>query len=318
MQIEVRPIQCFVTLAEKLNFSLAAAALNMTQPTLSAQIKRLEESMGHFLFVRTTRKVELSEFGRAILPAALRLVEAQMDFRNTLSMLDASDRSLCRIGTPFYTTGIPERENLFRLFEVECANVAIALSYGFKQDLLAQLDTHAIDLALLIGFAVNRACFSTEQQNVDTSEIIVPDDLPRVTLARKPVLLAVPREDELAQHAVVPVAALAGRHIGMLHANHGACFVAPLQRMLDAVGATADVPIDAHGIGLERYARERRIPSISVSWYRSQPPDPDMVYRPIETIDLMTELMLVRGPEKPSAATMKFWRAAERFSARHR
>lgn len=318
MHHEIRPIQCFVMLAEKLNFSLAAAELNMTQPTLSSQIKRLEDSIGHDLFVRTTRKVELSDFGRSILPAALRLVEAQADFQTTLKTLDASDRSICRIASPFYTTGIPERENLFRQFEVECANVGISLTYGFKQQLLTQLETHAIDLALLIGFPVDRAQFIKEQARVDTSEIIVPDDLPRITLASKPVLLAVPHEDSLASYDVVPLSALAGRKIGMLHANHGNCFVSPLLRLLEAAGAHTECPLDAHGIGLERYVRERRVPSFSVGWYQPPPPDADVSYHAVEGVNLSTELMLVRGLEKPGAATMQLWRSAERFAARNR
>ena len=68
--MELRQIRYFVTLAEKLNFSRASELLYITQPTLSQQISNLERELGCELFVRSRRSVELSNVGRAILPAA--------------------------------------------------------------------------------------------------------------------------------------------------------------------------------------------------------------------------------------------------------
>ncbi len=318
MQVEIRAMQCFVTLAEKLNFSVAASLLNMTQPTLSAQIRRLEHLIGEDLFIRTTRKVELSEFGQAILPAALQVVEAQKEFQKVLSGLNTRNRSLSRMGTPFYTAGIFERENLFRQFEVECPGISIAINYAFKQQLIDQLDNHLIDLALLIGYVVDRSHFAAEQVQADTSEIIIPDDLPRITLARRPVVMAVPNEHPLAQHGEIPLSAFDGQVIGMLDPRHGSAFTNPIVETLRGAGAIIDVPMEAHEIGLQRYGRERRVPVVSVGWFRPAGPDPDNSYHAIEGIDMFTELALLRGHVTANKATMQLWRTAERFAARNR
>lgn len=63
MSISIAQLRGFIALAELLSFKRAAAALNITQPALSNQIKGLEQSLGVLLFLRTTRSVELSAEG---------------------------------------------------------------------------------------------------------------------------------------------------------------------------------------------------------------------------------------------------------------
>lgn len=59
-----RQIRCFLALYETLNFSAAARQLFLTQPTLSYQIRTLEEELGTSLFTRTTCRVEPTEAGQ--------------------------------------------------------------------------------------------------------------------------------------------------------------------------------------------------------------------------------------------------------------
>ena len=68
--MELRHLRYFVTVAEELNFSKAALKLYTAQPSLSQQIKDLEEYVGVQLLNRTKRKVELTEEGAAFLEQA--------------------------------------------------------------------------------------------------------------------------------------------------------------------------------------------------------------------------------------------------------
>lgn len=72
-------LECFVTVAEYLNFSKAAEALKMTQPAVSHQIRSLEEELEVKLFLRTSKSVSLTQEG------ILFLADAHQILRTALS-----------------------------------------------------------------------------------------------------------------------------------------------------------------------------------------------------------------------------------------
>lgn len=74
--MELRHIRYFIAVAEELNFTRAAERLRTAQPSLSQQIRDLEEEVGTPLLERTKRRVALTTAGRAFLDEA-RLVMAQ-------------------------------------------------------------------------------------------------------------------------------------------------------------------------------------------------------------------------------------------------
>jgi epsilon-lactone hydrolase len=74
MQLELRHLRSFIAVAEELNFSRAAERLHIAQPALSAQIRTLEAQLGCELFVRTTRRVELTPPGEMLLQDAREIV----------------------------------------------------------------------------------------------------------------------------------------------------------------------------------------------------------------------------------------------------
>lgn len=73
--MELRHLRYFVAVAEELNFTKAAHRMCTVQPSLSQQIKDLEHEVGVQLLIRTNRKVELTEEGKAFLKEALLSLE---------------------------------------------------------------------------------------------------------------------------------------------------------------------------------------------------------------------------------------------------
>ena len=74
--MELRQLEHFLAVAEEGHFTRAARRCRMSQSALSASIRSLERDLDSRLFVRTTRKVELTEAGRVLLEESRRTLRA--------------------------------------------------------------------------------------------------------------------------------------------------------------------------------------------------------------------------------------------------
>ncbi|MCC6876088.1 MAG: LysR family transcriptional regulator, partial [Sandaracinaceae bacterium] len=86
--MELRQLRYFVAAAEERHFTRAAARCHVAQSGLSATIKALENELGTQLLHRTTRRVELTEAGRLLLPAA----------RATLQAAESAEQAIVALG----------------------------------------------------------------------------------------------------------------------------------------------------------------------------------------------------------------------------
>ena len=74
MNVTLRQLRAFVTLARSRSFAEASELLHLSQPALSVAIKNMEQEAGGSLFDRSTRSLQLSPEGRQFLPVARRLL----------------------------------------------------------------------------------------------------------------------------------------------------------------------------------------------------------------------------------------------------
>lgn len=96
----VENLRCFIAAADTLNFSAAARSVALTPAALGQRVRALETELGTPLFHRTTRTVQLTDAGHALLPYARRAVQSSLDCaRAVRGELGPSPLSLC-LGAP--------------------------------------------------------------------------------------------------------------------------------------------------------------------------------------------------------------------------
>jgi LysR family cyn operon transcriptional activator len=100
-----RHIQYFLAVAEHHSFTRAAAALHVSQPALSQQVRQLEESLGAQLFDRSGRKTCLTDAGEAYLQYVHRASQELRDAKRAIHDVSDLSRGSLRVAvTPTFTT----------------------------------------------------------------------------------------------------------------------------------------------------------------------------------------------------------------------
>jgi len=145
--MELRQLEHFVAAADELQFTRAARRVYVVQSTLSASIRALERDLGVTLFLRTTRKVVLTEAGRLFADDARRVLAAVDEARDGLARVQGVLRGRLSIGTGQYVGGLNVAEVLARFFG-EYPGVEIELRQDAASVLAADVRAGKLDVVL--------------------------------------------------------------------------------------------------------------------------------------------------------------------------
>ena len=134
--------------AQHRSFSKAAAACNVSQPSLSNAVAKLEMELGGPLFVRTTRQVTLTPAGDRLLP----LIHGVLESSALLSAAAATERNperpFLRVGlSPLVSTGVLAAA--LRPFESMHSDLKLVLKQCMLEDLRERLDQRLLDVAVV-------------------------------------------------------------------------------------------------------------------------------------------------------------------------
>lgn len=151
MAPDSRQVELFVAVARHLSFSRAADELNMPQPWLSAQIRRLEEQLGFDLFRRTSRQVELTAHGAALLGGARAALDALGALRSEIAALKRELVGTLRVGVAPYSKRFPRRVQALEDFALAHPNVVIEIENDWSPSLRKQVLSGELDVAFSIG-----------------------------------------------------------------------------------------------------------------------------------------------------------------------
>lgn len=139
-------LRYFWAVAHEGNLTRAAARLHVAQSAVSVQIRQLEDQLGHQLFERRGRRLELTEAGRIALDHADAIFEAGAELEGILQARATSARQVLRVGS--LATLSRNFQLAFLAPMLGRADVELVIRSGGFDDLLRQLEVHRIDMVL--------------------------------------------------------------------------------------------------------------------------------------------------------------------------
>jgi DNA-binding transcriptional LysR family regulator len=201
--MELRHLRYFVAVAEALSFTKAAAKLRIAQPSLTRQIRNLEDEIGVRLLDRSNNRVTLTEEGRFFLFDSRKLLASCAESVAAVQRMNRGENSDLNIG---YVANIhygllPATLGAFRKL---CPSVALNLFDMTSAEQFAALDGRKIDL----GFVGIRPALSGH-------------DLLSECVAHDTMLVALPERHALATKPKIKMTDLASQFfIGMSSRTH--------------------------------------------------------------------------------------------------
>lgn len=139
-------LRCFVTVAEYLNFNKAADELCITATAVSKQIKSLENQFGEALFIRHTRKVQLTDFGAILLEKSRQLLKEASQIEEYIETRQAKPQGLLKV---LVSTILSKKFVLEKLPEFIKKYPLIRCEFIFSEQ-NKDLSRHDIDI--MVGF----------------------------------------------------------------------------------------------------------------------------------------------------------------------
>ena len=129
------------------SFSKAAENLYISQPSLSANVKRIEQKIGYPLFDRSTKPLELTDVGRAYIKSAEEIMSIQKDFHSYVNDMGTLKTGTLRLGgSSFFSSWVLPR--MIARFSRKYPDLDISLEEAKSSELITLLRDGKIDFLL--------------------------------------------------------------------------------------------------------------------------------------------------------------------------
>ncbi|MFC8717112.1 LysR family transcriptional regulator [Kitasatospora sp. NPDC057198] len=234
--VHPRLLRSFAAVAETLHFGRAAERLHLAQQAVSRDVQSLERQLGCVLLHRTTRSVELTEAGAALLPKARQLLELQAEitaFGGTRSLLvDVNSQDW----GPEHTA-----ERVLAAARRHCPEAELLARYcGGLTAAARELAAHRLD-ASFGRYAGLPAAYRAR--------------LAHLPVRLEPMAVFLPPDHPLAARTAVPLAALAGHPVDVFAGQPATAEWTDLGLRLLAAHGLAAAPARTPPVGAAEFAR---------------------------------------------------------------
>lgn len=147
--MEIRVLKYFIAIAREQSILAAAESLHLSQPTLSRQIKDMEEELGKQLFIRGSRKITLTEEGMILRKRAEEILDLVQKTENEITLSDLICGDIF-IGTG-ETDGVRFIAKSAKMLKEQYPDIHYHIVSGDSVDIIEKLDRGLIDFAVLVG-----------------------------------------------------------------------------------------------------------------------------------------------------------------------
>jgi DNA-binding transcriptional LysR family regulator len=184
--MEIRQLRAFAAIAETHTFTAAAERGHVTQAAISMQIRQLEKEVGGPLFIRTPRRVVLTEAGEKLLVHARLILRAHDDALSELAELAGAERGRLRIGSASAMVSSVPLPEILKELRRRHPHAEISVASGTSESLVKHILSGELDVAFV--------SLPVEARGVET-ELLSRDELiaiagPHHPLAKQRVVSA--------------------------------------------------------------------------------------------------------------------------------
>ena len=147
MNITIRQLQIFESVAQQLSYTKAAELLFLSQPAVSMQIKQLESEVGMPLFERMGKKLFLTEAGDEVLIYARNIAQQLVELNDVMDEIRGSERG--RLTIAVATTANYFALKLLGEFYKRFSGTNINLDVTNRESLLKHLNENTVDMVIM-------------------------------------------------------------------------------------------------------------------------------------------------------------------------
>ncbi|MDR2008510.1 MAG: LysR family transcriptional regulator [Alphaproteobacteria bacterium] len=150
--MEFRVLRYFLAVAKEKSITAASQTLNLTQPTLSRQLMELEEEIGKKLFVRSNRKITLTEEGLILQKRAEEILELLEKTKSEVSIPSEEISGEIHIGCA-ETRGINFIAKIIAKMQKDYPQVCFRFFSGNAEEVADKLNKGLLDFGIIVGNA---------------------------------------------------------------------------------------------------------------------------------------------------------------------
>ena len=191
--MEIRVLRYFLEVAREESITHAAVRLHISQPTLSKQLKGLEEELGQKLFVRTNYSIRLTDAGMLLRKRAEDVLNMTDKITEEFRALDADEGGDVHVGCA-ESDGMRCLARCLQDVQARHPRIRCHLHSGNKEAIAGRLDAGILDFAVIVQDVDLSKYNYLELPHVDTWGVIMRKDSPlaRQEAVRMEDLLALP------------------------------------------------------------------------------------------------------------------------------